>query len=164
MYQLKVCTVLLCFWFFWTVDLPIHERVSPWLEDRHLGPLCLASHLTLKCVIIYNFLQKQSGCTTDQEECRRQYPQRMLSVGCHAYLSRPDHSSRLRVLQLQGFLNHSIFFHLEKHTNKSIWHGAPCITAVSLWAEWVSSGVGSSVQHSVTRVQWATYIYFLRYS
>ena len=62
MYELQVrAAVLLCFGFFSTVDLPIHQRVSHRLEDRHLGPLGLAPNLTLERVVIYDFLCEDSG-------------------------------------------------------------------------------------------------------
>lgn len=68
---------------------------------------------------------------------------------CHTYLSRPDHSSGLRVLQLQRFLNHSILFHLEQCTNKSIWCVTPYTITARLWVEWVLSGAGSNVSVTV---------------
>lgn len=60
-YEFQVRVFLFSFLLFSTVDLPVHQWVSHRLEDRHFGPLGLAPNLTLKCVVIYNFLCEQGG-------------------------------------------------------------------------------------------------------
>lgn len=81
---------------------------------------------------------------------------------CHTYLSRPDHSSRLRVFQLQGFLHHSILFHLVQYINKSITFGMRHIMTVS-WVgfkwHWFRC-----LSDSVKEECGATHINFPRYS
>ena len=55
--EVEVRSLLLTFGVFGAVDLPVEHGVSDRLEDGHLSLLSLATHLTLKNVVVFYILE-----------------------------------------------------------------------------------------------------------